>query len=88
MVKVIIILNKMAPLNQLLPGQAATIGAIDADGQIRERMAALGLRHGRRISVIRRARMNGPIQIRIGTTDLIIRRSDAARIRVVASTIL
>ncbi len=74
----------MAPLNKLLPGQTATIGSIEADDQIRERMAALGLRHGRRISVIRRARMNGPIHIRIGTTDLIIRRSDAARIQVVS----
>ena len=76
------ILNMFQPrsLSQLLPGQTATIGAIDAEDQIRERMAALGLRQGRLISVIRRARMNGPIQIRIGTTDLMIRRVEAAKV--------
>jgi ferrous iron transport protein A len=76
------ILNMLQPrsLSQLLPSQTATIGAIDAEDQICERMAALGLRRGRLISVIRRARMNGPIQIRIGTTDLMIRRSEAAKV--------
>ena len=82
------ILNMGPPrsLNQLLPGQIATIGAINAEDQICERMAALGLRRGRRISVIRRARMNGPIQIRVGTTDLMIRRSEAARIGILPAT--
>jgi len=74
-----------APLNWLLPGQTATISAVDGNGQIRQRMIALGLRDGRRVTVIRRARMNGPIQVRIGTTDLILRRSDAANVHVVTS---
>ncbi len=73
----------MAPLSQLLPGQSARIGAIDAEVQVCRRMAALGLRHGRRVAVIRKAWMNGPIQLRVGTTDLILRRTDAARIHVV-----
>lgn len=73
-------MSLLRSLAQLLPGQTATIGAIDAEDQICERMAALGLRRGRLISVIRRARMNGPIQIRIGTTDLMIRRSEAAKV--------
>jgi len=69
-------------LSVLAPGQTATIGAIEAEGPVCERMAALGLRSGRRISVIRRARMNGPIQVRIGTTDLILRLSEAAKVLV------
>lgn len=69
-------------LSLLAPGQTATIGAIEAEGPVCERMAALGLRSGRRISVIRRARMNGPIQVRIGTTDLILRLSEAAKVLV------
>jgi len=74
-----------APLNRLLPGQSATISAVDGSGQIRQRMTALGLRLGKRVTVIRRALMNGPIQVRIGTTDLILRRSDAANVRVVTT---
>ena len=73
-------MSLLRSLAQLLPGQTATIGAIDAEDQICERMAALGLRRGRLISVIRRARMNGPIQIRIGTTDLMIRLCEAAKV--------
>ena len=72
-------------LSQLAPGQTATIGAIEAEGPICERMAALGLRIGRPISVIRRARMNGPIHIRLGTTDLILRLSEAAKIHILAA---
>ncbi len=77
------ILSMVEPrsLSQLLPGQIATISAIDAEDQVRERMAALGLRRGRLISVVRRARMNGPIQIRVGTTDLMIRRVEAAKVQ-------
>lgn len=72
-------------LSLLAPGQTATIGAIEAEGPLCARMAALGLRIGRTISVIRRARMNGPIQIRIGTTDLILRLSEAAKVLVRAT---
>ncbi|MGD0073855.1 MAG: FeoA family protein [Candidatus Binataceae bacterium] len=72
-------------LSLLAPGQTATIGAIEAEGPLFARMAALGLRIGRTISVIRRARMNGPIHIRIGTTDLILRLSEAAKVLVSAT---
>jgi len=79
-------MSLLRSLTQLLPGQTAIISVIDAEDQICERMAALGLRRGRLISVIRRARMNGPIQIRVGTTDLMIRRSEAARIHILQAT--
>ncbi len=72
-------------LSLLAAGQTATIGAIEAEGPLSVRMAALGLRIGRTISVIRRARMNGPIHIRIGTTDLILRLSEAAKVLVSAT---
>jgi ferrous iron transport protein A len=46
------------------------------------RMAGLGLRPGMPIRVIRRSPFRGPLQIRVGHTDMILRRADAARIEV------
>lgn len=64
-------------LEQLPVGQKATIAALEGDEGLRARMFALGLRAGREVAVIRRARLGGPLQIRIGSTDLMIRRSEA-----------
>lgn len=64
-------------LEQLSVGQKATILSLDGDEGLRARMFALGLRSGREVAVIRRARLGGPLQIRIGSTDLMVRRSEA-----------
>lgn len=42
----------------------------------------MGLRTGREAFVIRASRMGGPIQIRVGSVSLILRRADAAMIEV------
>jgi ferrous iron transport protein A len=42
-----------------------------------ERMAALGLLPGRRVVLLRRAPFGGPLHLRIGPTELMIRRADA-----------
>lgn len=68
-------------LEQLSPGQRARIAAVDGDDALKARMFALGLRLGREVAVIRRARLGGPLQIRIGTTDLVVRRREARLIR-------
>ena len=47
------------------------------------RLSALGLRVGEMIEVVRRAPFAGPLHLRIGTTDVIMRRQDAAGITVV-----
>jgi Fe2+ transport system protein FeoA len=68
----------------ILPlGQRAIIQDIVADDTIRQRMKSMGLRTGREAWVVRAARMGGPLQIRVGSVTLILRRSDAARIIVV-----
>jgi ferrous iron transport protein A len=46
----------------------------------------MGLRAGRQIEVVRRARGGGPLQVRVGMTDLIIRPVQARLIRVAAAT--
>jgi ferrous iron transport protein A len=69
-------------LNQLETDGVGTIAAIHAGQDLRRRFAGLGMRLGIRIKVIRRSPLNGPLQVRVGSTDLILRRSDAAHIEI------
>ena len=68
-------------LEQLPVGHKGRIASLEGDESLRARMFALGLRAGREVLVIRRARLGGPLQIRIGSTDLMVRRSEARLIR-------
>ncbi len=70
------------PLNQLQPDLVGTIKSIQAGQDLRRRLAGLGLRSGIHVRVIRHSPLNGPIQIRVGNTDLIMRPADAAHIQV------
>lgn len=69
------------PLHTLPVGRCGTILSIDAPAELAARMRALGLQPGRRIKVIRRSPFQGPIQVRAGQTDLMIRRAEAAVIQ-------
>jgi Fe2+ transport system protein FeoA len=73
----------MIALVQLAPGDHATVAGIRADAALRQRLAALGFRIGRRVRVIRRGAFAGPLHVRLGTTDVILRRRQAAQIDVV-----
>ena len=66
----------------LRPAQPAVVTALDLEFAVRERLAALGLRVGRKLQVVRRAGTRGPLQVRIDHTDLILRSAEAQRIRV------
>ena len=72
----------MLKLSQLPLGQNAIIAAIEADEFLFHRLSALGFRVGKPLSIIRRANFNGPLHVRLGTTDVILRITDAARIQV------
>jgi ferrous iron transport protein A len=69
-------------LANLTPGDSATILALDAGHALHHRLTALGLRAGKTVRLIRRARFGGPYHIRVGTTDLMLRIPDARRIQV------
>jgi ferrous iron transport protein A len=73
----------MIPLLELAPGDDATVGAIHADTALRLRLAAMGFRIGQRIRLIRRGVLAGPLHVRLGTTDVILRRGQARQIEVV-----
>jgi ferrous iron transport protein A len=67
-------------LDRLLPEHSAAISSVHATGMAGERMAALGLTPGRQVTLLRRAPFGGPLHLRIGPTELMIRRIDARAI--------
>jgi len=69
-------------LNTLQPGEIATIVSIHAEEALHQRLMALGFRVGKQIEMIRKASFSGPLQVRIVTTDIVLRRSEAAKIKV------
>lgn len=73
----------MIPLLQLAPGTDATVSAIRADSALCLRLAAMGFRIGQRVLMVRKGAFAGPLHVRLGTTDVIVRRSQAGQIDVV-----
>ena len=66
-----------ATLTSLGLGDCATIVALDASADLYHRLSALGLRVGNTVRLIRRARFAGPLHVRVGTTELMLRRREA-----------
>ena len=69
-------------LATLQPGDIATIVSIHAEEALHQRLLALGFRSGKQIELVRRAAFSGPLQIRVGTTDVMLRRNEASKIKV------
>jgi ferrous iron transport protein A len=67
-------------LAHLHPGETATIVSIHAEEALHQRLQALGFRSGKRLELIRKAGFSGPLQVRIGTTDILLRRNEAAKV--------
>jgi len=74
-------LSNLVNLSELAVGERAFITGIHATDSTRQRLQSMGLRTGREAVVIRRPRL-GPMQIRIGSLHLIMRRCDAARVSI------
>ena len=69
-------------LSSLTPGESATIVAIHTEEPLHQRLLAMGFRTGKQIEIIRKARFSGPLQVRIGTTDILLRKNEAEKIKV------
>lgn len=69
-------------LSSMKPGESATIISIQTDEALHQRLLAMGFRVGKHIELIRKARFSGPLQVRIGTTDILLRRVEAEKITV------
>lgn len=73
-------------LSTLKPGEIAEITALHTDEALYHRLAAMGFRIGKNVELVRRAKFAGPLHVRIGTTDIMLRRIDAQRIDVTPAT--
>ncbi len=69
-------------LNQLAEGDSARITDIDVSEELGRRLTALGLSIGKQVRVLRRAAFNGPLHLRTGNTELMMRLPDAQRIHI------
>lgn len=69
-------------LSSLTAGQTATVQALHVDSGFQFRLHALGFRIGKTLQVIRSAPFNGPLQLRLGNTDVMLRQQDAYNIEV------
>ena len=67
----------------LHPGDIAVIVSIQAEEALHLRLLALGFRNGKRVELIRKASFSGPLQVRVGTTDVMLRRTEAEKIKVI-----
>jgi len=64
-------------LTSLATGEEAKIVALHAPEALFHRLTALGFRSGRAVRLLRRAAFDGPLHVRVGSTDVIIRARDA-----------
>ena len=65
-------------LSELAIGQRGIIEEVETEEQFRWRLQALGFRIGREVRLIRQALFGGPLQVRIGSVNVMLRRHDAA----------
>ncbi len=66
----------------LHPGDTAMIVSIHAEEALHLRLLALGFRNGKQVVLIRKASFSGPLHVRVGTTDVMLRRGEAEKIKV------
>lgn len=69
-------------LDQLKPGQTATITGIDGDGPLIQRLMTMGLLEGSEISVTRRAIGGDPIEVEVMGYALSLRSAEANHVSV------
>lgn len=72
----------MPNLVDLKPGEYGRITNINAEESLHQRLAALGFRTGKQLELVRKASFNGPLHVRIGTTDVILRLAEARLIQI------
>lgn len=69
-------------LAQLQLGQSARVSALQLPAELAQRLAALGLRIDCEVTVLRQGWLGGPLQLRVGNTELMLRRDAAQGIQV------
>ena len=69
-------------LNQLKPGERATIVKVGGQGPVRRRILDMGVVKGAEIKVVRVAPLGDPVEFLIKSYNLSLRKSEAQQIQV------
>ncbi|MEY3746405.1 MAG: hypothetical protein RIQ76_946 [Pseudomonadota bacterium] len=77
----------MTTLLELAEGQSGIIHKLNMDRLLIQRLNAMGLRRGKKITVLRKAQFKGPFHIIIDTTELMIREHEASLINITSSAL-
>ena len=72
----------MTTLLELSEGQTGVIHKLNMDRLLIQRLNAMGIRRGKKITVLRKAQFKGPFHIMIDTTELMIREHEASLIKI------
>jgi len=67
-------------LNNLKKGERGRIIRIDAEKALRDRLSSFGIVRGERITVIEHSLAKQTIEVKIGTTLVVLRANEAAKI--------
>lgn len=70
-------------LDQAEVGASVKVLALSFDEELSRRINALGIKVGSTLTILRKATFNGPIHIRVGSTELMMRVTQATLIDVV-----
>lgn len=71
-------------MNELRPGEAAVVRAMDCGGAVRRRLRDLGLIEGTAVTCLGRSPLGDPSAYALGGAAIALRRSDSRRIEVEA----
>ncbi len=74
--------SQLLTLDQVPLNMDVIVTAIDTHAKTKLRIASMGLRVGVQTRCVRRAVLGGPIQLRLGFTDLVLRKNDAKLVTV------
>jgi ferrous iron transport protein A len=74
-------------LNALKVGQSAIIEQLSVPQELYLRLVAMGLSIGKRVELLRSAAFSGPLHVRVGMTDIALRRKEGDFIQLAADSI-
>jgi len=74
--------EKCRLLSDITPGSCVCVKRHNSCGAVRQRLLDLGITPCARLNVVNKAPLGGPIQLRVGESNLILSKSEADQIEV------
>lgn len=75
-------MSSIVKLSTLKDGEKGIVEALEGHGNIQHRLVDMGVVKGSHITVIKRAPLGDPIEVKVKGTDLALRKAEAAMISV------